>query len=390
MKIAMTQKVMMMMNEKKTNRSDADLNGYVEIKDNPITKVGVFEYSGAQISDELEPSKIYKVYRPAEELNNEECIASFKLVPWTDEHEMLGSYEQGLTPADKKGVHGVTGENVYFDESDGYLKSNLKVFTKKLANLIDGGKNQLSIGYRCIYDLTSGIYKGIKYDAIQREIRGNHLATVQEGRSGADVCVLDHFKFTFDGKIIDMQEEKKQQDAEISLESIATALAELKDFVTSKFSEMAAMEESEQQDECVTDEYSEKEEEVVEDTEEKKDDEKSSAMDSKIRCMQKEIADLKKSRIKSLMKEISKKDALANSLSKHIGVFDSSEMTTDEVAKYGVKKLGIACRSGEEMATLSGFLSAKKISSCVALDSNKIETEFSKVLDSAIENYMKG
>ena len=110
-----------------TKRSEEDINGYVEIIDNPISKVGVFQYSGAQIDDGVAQSnKIYNVYRPEEELNNQECISSFKLVPWTDDHEMLGSYDKGLMPADQKGVHGVTGENVYYDKSDGYLKSNLK------------------------------------------------------------------------------------------------------------------------------------------------------------------------------------------------------------------------------------------------------------------------
>ncbi len=51
-----------------------DFNGWPEIKGNPLSKVGIFEYSGAQISPQLDPNKIYKVYRPEEELSNSECI----------------------------------------------------------------------------------------------------------------------------------------------------------------------------------------------------------------------------------------------------------------------------------------------------------------------------
>src|SRR5579859_6086961 len=66
-----------------------DGNGWAEIKGNPISKVGVFPYSGAQISPDLDPEQIYNVYRPEEELSNPETIASFKMVPWIDDHAML-------------------------------------------------------------------------------------------------------------------------------------------------------------------------------------------------------------------------------------------------------------------------------------------------------------
>lgn len=80
-----------------------DDNGWPEIKGNPISKVGVFPYSGAQIEHpDLDPNKIYMVYRSDSELSNEDTINSFKLLPFTDEHEMLGSTRDGLTPAEKK------------------------------------------------------------------------------------------------------------------------------------------------------------------------------------------------------------------------------------------------------------------------------------------------
>ena len=214
-----------------------DTNGWAEVKDNPISKVGVFPYSGSQISPDLEPDKIYKVYRPEEELNNPETINSFKLVPWTDEHAMLGS-EDGMQPAEKKGVHGVTGEDVYFD--DGYLKANLKVFSNKLAQLIDSGKKELSIGYRCLYDNSPGVYNGESYDFVQRNIRGNHLALVEEGRSGHDVAVLDKFTFDTKGLIMpemkekekEMEKESKDEGETMTLEECAKAIRELKEMMS--------------------------------------------------------------------------------------------------------------------------------------------------------------
>src|ERR1700733_11546507 len=177
-----------------------DLNDFMEVKGTNISKVGVYPYSGAQIgSPELEPDKIYMVYRPEEELSHPQAIESFKLIPFTDEHAMLGTVD-GTIPAEQKGVHGVVGEDVYFEYP--YLKANVKVFSNKLKDLIDNGKKELSIGYRCLYEYNPGVYtdnnKNEPYDFVQRELRGNHLALVEEGRSGSDVAVLDHFKFVFD------------------------------------------------------------------------------------------------------------------------------------------------------------------------------------------------
>ena len=169
-----------------------DLNGWFEVPRNPISKVGVFPYLGRSIGaggpkfPEGDPDKIYMVYRPAEELSDPEAIASFRLTPFVDEHTMLGSEAEGLTPPEQKGVHGVLGENVVFE--NGVLYSNLKVFSEALAARLNSGKKEVSCGYRCAYDFTPGTFEGQPYDAVQRTIRGNHLALVDEGRMGPDVA----------------------------------------------------------------------------------------------------------------------------------------------------------------------------------------------------------
>lgn len=171
-----------------------DTNGWYEIKGNPLSKAGIFEYLGATINAPY-PEKIYRVYRPESELSNTECIDSFKLLPWITEHTMLG---EGETPAEKKGVEGVIGEDVFY--KDGYLKGNIKVFSDHLGRLIDTGLNELSLGYKCEYVFTPGTINGDDYDAIQTHIRGNHLASVEEGRMGSDVAVMDSSVVTFDSR----------------------------------------------------------------------------------------------------------------------------------------------------------------------------------------------
>lgn len=186
-----------------------DVNGWIEVKGNPISKVGVFPYLGAQIGAP-DPAKIYMVFRPAEELADPETIESFKLLPWVDEHAMLGD---AYTPAEQKGVHGVIGEDVYFD--DPYLRANIKIFSSSLSNKINHGKIELSPGYRCRYVAESGVYDGQSYEYVQRDLRGNHLALVKQGRTGRDVSVLDHMQITLDTGALDMAfPEKKEGEGE--------------------------------------------------------------------------------------------------------------------------------------------------------------------------------
>ena len=390
--------------DKETSR-EYDINGWAEIKGNPISKVGVFPYSGGQISPDLEPDKIYQVYRPEEELADPETIESFKLIPWTDEHAMLGSEDDGLTGAERKGVHGVIGEDVYYE--DGYLKGNLKIFSNKLAELIDSGKKELSIGYRCLYDIVSGVYNGVRYDAIQRQIRGNHVALVEEGRSGHDVAVLDHFKFTFDTKGLVMadpiKEEAKDEGEEMTMQEVVQMLKGIRE-------ELSAMkggngdeagepwnEESDEADPAMfvtkaklnEDESEEEKEKKAEDEDEEKEEKKAEDEDEdgeKKGDMEKpkDTKDAMDSMKRSIFKEMAVRDALVKRLQPHIGVFDHKEKTLDEVASYAAKKLGVSCRKGHEYSAIEGFLCGARVSTpAIGQDSRHIKSD-------CIDAYLSG
>ena len=361
------------MSTAESKRSE-DINGFLEIKDNPISKVGIFPYSGKQINPELDPEKIYYVYRSAEELSSPETIESFKLLPWIDDHEMLG---KNLTPAEQKGVQGAVGENVYFDS--GYLKANIKIFSEKLRNLIENGKKELSIGYRCLYELKSGLYNGEKYDAIQHTIRGNHLALVDEGRAGPDVAVLDHFTFTLDMGLKMEKEKEQAKDEGVSLEALAEKIDKLLE-AFGKMSKSGGDEEppakktsDEEGDmEKPADEKEAKDEEMPEDEKEELKDNKKSIDESPVKkegmdkmikafkALAADVAELQRNNPRDFMRQLSERDALAAELSHYIGTFDHAEKTVDEVAQYGVKKLGIACAKGTERAVLSGYLKGRQ------------------------------
>lgn len=334
-----------------------DINGWPEIKDNPLSKIGVFAYSGETVGGD--PMKIYQVYRPEEELSSPETIASFKLLPFVDNHPsvLLGDSSDGLTPAEKKGIEGVIGEDVYY--KDGILCANIKILSESLADLIESGKKELSVGYRCIYEITPGVWNGIQYDAIQRQIRGNHLALVDQGRMGKEVAVLDHFKFTFDSKEIKMPEEEKKK------EGMDARFEKALDWIENKMAKDAAEEE----------EKKKKEEEIAkdgivdpsvkgldEDEEEEKKKEKKEGMDA---TMDAKLEAFKK----TILTEASEKIELVKKASDFIGTFDSSNMTLPETQKYVAGKLDLDCKNGEEAALLKGFFHSRKVNTdAYALD----------------------
>lgn len=345
-----------------------DGNGWFEIRANPISKAGVFPYSGRQLGLEGEDAnKIFQVLRPPEELGDPECVASFKLVPWIDEHVMLGPAAQKLTPravsAEEKGVQGVIGEEVFFQ--DGTLFANIKAFSSTLAALIEAGKRELSAGYRCIYDMTAGVWNGQRYDAVQRKIRGNHLALVKEGRMGPDVAVMDRLTFSFDAtEATNMAGETTEGtgNADMSLSEITAAIKQI----------MPAIGQIGEIQKALAALAPQPGGEVVEDKEPKpapgatatpaaaaageggEGTPAGTAMDEA-----------------TLVKRIAARDKLAAQISAQIGTFDHAEKTFDEVVAYGCEKLSIKAEKGQEAATLAGFLQAKPAttpSATVALD----------------------
>ena len=61
-----------------------------------------------------------------------------------------------------------------------------------------------------------------------------------------------------------------------------------------------------------------------------------------------------------MFKAASEKNTLANNVEIVVGAFDHSDMNTQSVAEYALKKIGLTCDSGSEIATLNGYLSALK------------------------------
>ncbi|EMB3081673.1 DUF2213 domain-containing protein [Providencia rettgeri] len=402
-----------------------DNNGWLEVTDNPISKVGVFDYLGAEIGAPV-PDKIYRVLRPPEELASEETINSFKLTPFIIEHEMLGKH---ATPAEKKGIQGVIGENVYFDPP--YLRANIKIFSDVALSNIDSGKIDLSPGYRSKYEFTSGIYEGQHYDAIQRHLRGNHLALVDEGRTGPDVAVQDHLVITIDTKELIRMNEEENKEKQTADEGAFTAeqVTALKSIIAEVIAQtQSSTDENLEEEKKSTDADPEEEQkaeeavaaaevaaeeattgtpeaveaaevaietavEAIEEAKEHLDQATTDSLNRRIKRLKNgigtmdEIASLKR-KIKrleaskptmdtgELLKQIGERDSLAHKLTPFLGVFDHAAMTKQQVAEYGVDKLGIQCGKGNEAIALDAWMQGR------VPDSQKATV----TMDSAVSN----
>ena len=397
-----------------------DINGYVEIKGNPISKVGIFPYLGSSIGAD-DPDKVYMVYRPEEELSSPETIQSLKLNPWIDDHEMLGDSGEGLTPAEEKGIQGVTGEDVYYE--DGYLKANLKLYSESQADLIESGKKELSWGYRCEYDFTSGVFDGDKYDVIQRSIRGNHLASVDEGRMGPDVAVLDqkdvmvndkHTFFTIDCNDIEETAmtvksnaaDKKTAAVKAGQDALDASMKEegmdmpdgmemmMKMLPAMMMSMMEAMggksDGMDEEEESAEDKFEKKGEDAEEEAEDKKDGMDSAivkSLQAQLKATQDSVADFQANGMKGLLAQIGKRDQMAQAASVHIGAFDSSEQTLQETAEYVAGKLSLGCDSKDAIASVSAVLKvmgdnpSRPIATIDSSDASKKASEGSDILD---------
>lgn len=363
-----------------------DINGWYEVKNNPLSCVGVFPYSGAQLGlTGADASRIFKVLRPAEELASQECIDSFKLIPWVDNHTMLGPAAEALSPdalpAEQKGVQGVIGEDVYF--KDGTLYGNIKVFSDALARLIAAGKRELSAGYRCIYEMVPGVFNGTAYDAVQRTIRGNHLATVKEGRMGPAVAVLDHMQFTFDAKDATMAatETGGSGNTSMTIEDAIKALGELAPQVAKLNEAMAAMQAggggagAVVEDKSATAQAAKENANPADPKAEPaaaaasgaaagdKAPTVAAAMDAALKpllqtvsALSASVAALQSGGTKAAIGEIAQRDAFVKRAAPFVGTFDASDKTLAETAKYVHDKLGLKAPAGHEQLAVESFM----------------------------------
>jgi hypothetical protein len=164
-----------------------DENGYLHVSTSNITKEQVVPYVGDTIPGwqelGLKPKAIYQIYRPAAEI--EKAVDTFNGLPLSLDH-----WEMDASNMPKDKIVGSLGTDAAFDAP--YLTNSLTVTDADAIKRINSGEfRDLSAGYLCDVVMESGIFDGKSYDGRMKNIRGNHVALVREGRAGHDVRVAD-------------------------------------------------------------------------------------------------------------------------------------------------------------------------------------------------------
>ena len=138
----------------------------------PVTNIGVFQYRQPNGS-------IRREARLPEEVFHPDSMASLSMAPVTLQHPKEKVTADNAT---KLSV-GSLGDRV---DSDAYhLFAPVVVRSADAVAAVESGEARgLSCGYSCDMDETPGNYLGVPYDAIQRNIRYNHVALVGTPRAG--------------------------------------------------------------------------------------------------------------------------------------------------------------------------------------------------------------
>ncbi len=148
----------------------------------PIARTGSQSYLAQEIGMPERYGEVVELLRPEEEVFALEALASFEGKPVTDGHpkedvraDNWAAYAKGTCTNVRRGS-GADADKIVAD---------LIIYDPILQAEINAGKREVSCGYN--YD------KDIAPDGqiVQRNIRGNHVAIVENGRAGKSVSIRD-------------------------------------------------------------------------------------------------------------------------------------------------------------------------------------------------------
>jgi hypothetical protein len=143
-----------------------------------LTRTGVFEYMDSE-------GNAWGEYRDAAEVFDADSLNSFSMVVITDDHPA-----EMVTTDNVKDVQvGHVGSDVRRDGD--FVRASLIITDPQVIRSIQDGKVELSCGYFAQVVQDSGVAPdGTPYTSRQTDIRGNHLALVDEGRAGPACRIL--------------------------------------------------------------------------------------------------------------------------------------------------------------------------------------------------------
>lgn len=149
--------------------------GYLTVTNCILTGEDVANYWGYEVPNyqkhKLDPKKIYRVYRPREEIED----SDFSNKPLLSQHMDFSAKDYK-----EKFVVGTIGESR--DEASEKLATVTFWKQDAIDELEKGNKKHLSCGYLYEPVIESGIFNGMPYDVKMTKIRANHVAMVNDPR----------------------------------------------------------------------------------------------------------------------------------------------------------------------------------------------------------------
>lgn len=160
-----------------------DESGYLEAPAR-TARTGVQQYLGAELG--RPDLGVVNVYRDESEVFSKASLNTFSKIPVTNDHPPI---EVNASNWRDYSV-GTTGDEVLRDGE--YLKIGIKITDAEAVNAVKAGKRELSVGYSADIIWQDGIAPdGTKYQAVQKNIKANHIAIVDKGRAGHNARIGD-------------------------------------------------------------------------------------------------------------------------------------------------------------------------------------------------------
>lgn len=184
-------------------------NDYLLIEDNVVARTGIQKYTKRELGLG-DSNEVINVMRKSEDVFDDDSIASYNQSPITIYHPKQfvdsGNHDKLAVGDLPKAVA---------DQDNGVIRADLIVKTKKGLQAINDGLTQLSMGYTANIVLQDGVTDdGTPYQAIQKNIRINHIALVPKGRAGiaqlsdSVMDIEDFNKHSTEGQTVNIEEIK--------------------------------------------------------------------------------------------------------------------------------------------------------------------------------------
>lgn len=159
-------------------------DGYL-VADAKVARTGIQIYTGAEVGRPDIP--IVRLYRPPEEVFSQDAMTSYAYRPLTIDHPA-----KKVVDIDnwKAVAVGNTGAEVVRDGD--FVRVPLVMMDAAAIKAYEAGKRELSMGYTSEIVFGDGVTPdGQPYDAVQTQLRMNHLAVVDRGRGGRELRIGD-------------------------------------------------------------------------------------------------------------------------------------------------------------------------------------------------------